>query len=59
MKSKIVKVKSFHNYLTNHLPAITEFRFFMGHPNVHITGHAVFRMGVCATFYQGLYVNVT
>ena len=30
-KSKIVKVKLFYNYLTHHLPAITEFNFFWGH----------------------------
>ena len=28
MKSKIVKVKKFYNYLAHHLPAITEFSFF-------------------------------
>ena len=28
MKSKIVKVKSFYNYLTYHLSAITELNFF-------------------------------
>ena len=32
MKSKIVKVKSFYNYLINHLPAITEISIFLGHP---------------------------
>ena len=38
MKSKIVKVKSFYNYLTYHLSAITEFQIFLGHPNVHMSG---------------------
>ena len=35
MKSKIVEVKSFYNYLTHQLPAITEFSIFLGHPNAH------------------------
>ena len=30
MKSKIVKVKSFYNNLTHHLPAITEFYMIYG-----------------------------
>ena len=34
-KSKIVKVKSFYNNLTHHMPRLTY--FFLGHPNVHGT----------------------
>ena len=37
MKSKVVKVKSYQNYLTYYLPPITEFKILVGHPNVHIT----------------------
>ena len=36
MKSKIVKVKLFENYLTHHLPAITEYSIFLGHPYVYV-----------------------
>ena len=36
MKSKIVKVKSLYNFLTHHLPAITEYSIFSGHPIVNI-----------------------
>ena len=32
LKSKIVKLKSFYNYLTHHLPAITEFFNFFETP---------------------------
>ena len=32
-KSKIILLLL---YLTHHLPAITEFKFFGGHPNVHL-----------------------
>ena len=36
MKSNLVKVKSFYNYLTHHLPAIIEFSILLGHPNVRV-----------------------
>ena len=52
MKSKIVKVKSFYNYLTNHLPAITEFSFFLGHPNVHPNEQMT-----TSLFIQNIYVK--
>ena len=37
-KSKIVKVKSFYNYLTHNLPATKEFSIFGCHPTVHLCG---------------------
>ena len=33
----MIKVNSFYNYLTHYLPAITEFLYFLGHPNVQCT----------------------
>ena len=50
IKSKIVKVKSFYNYITHHLPAITEFSIFLGHPNVHTTGHITLYLSLTVQF---------